>query len=77
MSQKIAETMRMRLPMPRKKAAFSKALRRRYDAMLTERRKQQMLVDLQILPSEDEMSWMVADVSFLKWYNFNECKRRQ
>ena len=41
--------------MPRKKAAFFKALKRRYDAMLAERRKHQMLVDWQILPSEDEM----------------------
>ena len=59
-----------------KSATLHRTLRRRYDAMLAERRKQQMLVDWQVLPSENDMSWMVADVSFLKWYNLNERERR-
>ena len=53
--------------------AFSKMLRRRYDAMLAERRKQQMLVDWQILPSEDEMSWMTEEErNIVEWFDRHE-----
>ena len=54
-------------------AGFSKVFRQRCDARLAELRRQPPLVDWQVLPSEDEMSWMTENErNVVEWFDRRE-----